>query len=82
MKYNRDAVEQKTGNWRRVLEDRGLKTSKKKSEYTKFCDDLEVRLQGEVLKRCDKFKYLGSTVSKDGELDAEISHLKPGSHMS
>ena len=41
-----------------------------------FCDDgnLEVRLQGEVLKRCDKLKHLGSTASEDCELDAEISH--------
>jgi len=26
------------------------------------------------LKKCDKFKYLGSTVSEDGKLDAKVSH--------
>ena len=73
---SKEEVERKTENWRRALEERGLKISRKKTEYMKFCDerDLEVRLQGELLKRVDKFKYLGSTVAHDGELDAEISH--------
>ena len=69
-------VERKTENWRKALEDRGLKISRKKTEYLRFCEggDGEVRLQGEILKRVDRFKYLGSTVAEDGELDAEIDH--------
>nr|XP_027210575.1 uncharacterized protein LOC113803967 [Penaeus vannamei] len=31
-------------------------------------------MQGEVLKRVEKFKYLGSLVSKDGEKDSEVTH--------
>ena len=34
----------------------------------------EVSLQGEVLKRVEKFKYLGSTVAEDGDLEAEITN--------
>ena len=34
----------------------------------------EVSLQVEVLKRVEKFKYLGSTVTEDGDLEAEITH--------
>ena len=67
-------MERNAEQWRR-LEERGLKISRKKTEYLKFCDerDMEIRLQGEILKRVDKFKYLGSTVSENEELDAEIS---------
>ncbi len=73
---SRDEVEQKTENWRRALEDRGLKISRKKTEYLRFLDgrDEEVRLQGEIIKIVDRFKYLGSTVAEDGNLDAEIAH--------
>ena len=73
---SKEEVERKAENWRRVFEERGLKISRKKTEYMRFCDerDLQVRLQGEILKRVDKFKYLGSMISEDGELDAEISH--------
>ncbi len=73
---SREEVEQKTENWRRALEDRGLKISRKKTEYLRFLEgrDEEVRLQGEIIKRVDKFKYLGSTVAEDGSLDAEIAH--------
>ena len=62
---SRDVFEHKAENWRRVVKDRGLKISRKKSECMKFCDDrdLEVRLQGDILKRFDKFKYLVSTAS-------------------
>ena len=69
-------VERKAENWRKALEDRGLKISRKKTEYLRFCEegDTEVRLQGEILKRVDRFKYLGSTVAEDGELDGEINH--------
>ena len=31
-------------------------------------------MEGESVKRVDSFKYLGSTVSKDGDLDVEITH--------
>ncbi len=53
-----------------------LKISRKKTEYLRFLDgrDEEVRLQGEIIKRVDRFKYLGSTVAEDGNLDAEIAH--------
>ena len=73
---SKEEVERKAENWRRALEDRGLKISRKKTEYLRFCEegDEEVRLQGEILKRVDSFKYLGSTVAQDGELDAEINH--------
>ena len=57
------------------MEDRGLKISRKKTEYLRLKDSEngEVSLQGEVLKRVEKFKYLGSTVAEDGDLEAEMN---------
>ena len=33
-----------------------------------------IRLEGEEVKRVETFKYLGSTLAEDGELDAEVNH--------
>lgn len=73
---NGHELERKAENWRRALEDRGLKISRKKTEYLTSCEDgnHEIRLQDELLKRVQHFRYLGSTVAENGELDAEITH--------
>ena len=72
----REVVEEKLEEWRREMEDRGLKISRKKTEYLRLKDSEngEVSLQGEVLKRVEKFKYSGSTVAEDGDLEAEITN--------
>ena len=36
-----------------------------------------IRLEGEEVKRVKTFKYLGSTLAEDGELDAEVNHRVP-----
>ena len=61
--------------WRNALEGRGLKVSRRKTEYLKAGDvdnGEELKLQGEKLKRAINFKYLGSTVSTDGECEEEV----------
>lgn len=72
----REEVERKLEEWRSAMEDRGLKISRKKTEYLRCNEnnDLEIRLQGETVKRVKTFKYLGSTLADDGELDAEVTH--------
>ena len=57
------------------MEDRGLMISRKKTEYLCFGKDRdsEVSLHWTRLGKVDEFKYLGSTVAKDGNLDAEIT---------
>ena len=71
---DREEVERKTENWRRVLEDRGMKVSRKKIEYMSFNEASvgNIRIQDHVLKKVKNFKYLGSTMSVDGELEGEI----------
>ena len=48
---------------------RGLRVSCKKTEYRQFnkAVDRNIRMQDYVLKRIKCFKYLGSTLSGDGQ---------------
>ena len=72
----RDHVERKLEEWRRAMEERGLKVSRRKTEYLGCNEhqDAEIQLQGETVKRVKTFTYLGSTLAEDGELDAEFTH--------
>ena len=72
----RDHVERKLEEWRTAMEERGLKISRRKTEYLGCNEhqDAEIQLQGEPLKRVKTFTYLGSTLAEDGELDAEVTH--------
>lgn len=63
---NRDVVECKAEKRREAL---GKITYKVYYER-----DMEVRPQGEILKKVDKFKYRESMVTKKGEIDEENSH--------
>jgi hypothetical protein len=54
--------------------------SRSKSEYMK-CDfsattqeEREVRLDGQVVPKKDTFRYLGSMLQKDGDIDEDVSH--------
>ena len=61
--------------WRNVLEKRGLKVSRSKTEYMQaggVDDGGGLRLQGETVKKVEIFKYLGSVVSRDGSCEEEI----------
>ena len=62
--------------WRRALEDSGLKVSRLKTDYLSFNHESvgDVRLEGNTMKRVHNFKYLGSTVAENGDLDREITH--------
>jgi len=73
---SREEAEWKTECWGRALEDRGLKVSRLKTEYLSFNDESagDVRLEENTMKMVDNFKYLGSTVAGNGDLDREITH--------
>jgi len=73
---NRAELERKVESWRKSLEDRGLKISRKKTEYLEFNGggNGEVMLQEERLNKVKSYKYLGSTVTGFGDLDSEITH--------
>ncbi|KAK3525541.1 hypothetical protein QTP86_034714 [Hemibagrus guttatus] len=72
---SREQVEENLERWRFVLERRGMKVSRSKTEY--MCvNEREgsgtVRLQGEEVKKIQEFKYLGSTVQSNRECGKEV----------
>ena len=67
--------------WRNVLERRGLKVSRSKTEYLRIGgvdDGEELKLQGDKVKRTKNFKYLGLTVSNDGRCEEEVRRIQAG----
>ena len=81
----REHVERQLEECRRAMEERGLKISRKKTEYLGCNEhqDADIHVQGEAVKRVKTFTYLGSTLSEDGvestlsedgELGAEVTH--------
>jgi hypothetical protein len=67
------------------LEAKGFRLSRSKTEYMK-CDfsattqEGDVRLDGQVVSKKDTFRYLGSMLQKDGDIDEDVSHrIKVGS---
>ena len=61
------------------MEDRGLKTNRRKTVYLRFNGDgnldgnSDINLQGENLERVNTFKYLGATLAENVDLDAEMT---------
>lgn len=71
----KEGIKRRLDEWREALESRGIKISTTKTEYmrricvcTKQEQDGEdtIRLDGLSLQRVDSFRYLGSTLSSDG----------------
>nr|XP_027221221.1 uncharacterized protein LOC113813441 [Penaeus vannamei] len=72
----KESLREKLSQWKRALGDRGLKISRTKSEYLSFNNFEEengVEMDDEIIKRVPAFKYLGSHVTEDGELDVEVN---------
>jgi hypothetical protein len=62
------------------LEEKGFRLSRSKTEYMQ-CDfsattqeEGDVRLDGQVVPKKDTFRYLGSMLQKDGDIDEDLSH--------
>ncbi|KAI5715312.1 hypothetical protein M8J77_013954 [Diaphorina citri] len=71
----KEEMEEWLNEWRTSLEERGLKINRTKTVQMNFGKEEEsINLDGNHLNIVPKFKYLGSTVSKSGDLDSEIEH--------
>jgi hypothetical protein len=77
---SRTGVDQKLELWRGTLEAKVFRLSKSKTEYMK-CDfsaitqeEGDIRLDGQVVPKKDSFRYLGSMLQKDGDIDKDVSH--------
>ena len=73
----REVVENKLEEWRRAMEDRGLKINIKKTVYLRFTVDGNLDGNSDIrynLERVNTFKYLGATLAENGDLDAEMTN--------
>ncbi|KAF3620594.1 hypothetical protein FXO37_33192 [Capsicum annuum] len=77
----RGGVNDKLEVWRQTLESKGFRLSRSKTEYLecKFNglreqDEVVVRLDSQVVCKRDSFKYLGSMIQGNGEIDEDVSH--------
>ncbi|KAI5742912.1 hypothetical protein M8J77_012557 [Diaphorina citri] len=77
-------MERELRRWKNALERRGLKINRTKTVQLNFGMDTKRRLHldGVELNVVDKFKYLGSVVNKEGELDCEIAHRVSAAWMN
>ncbi|XP_009773151.1 uncharacterized protein [Nicotiana sylvestris] len=67
--------------WRQTLESKGFKLSRSKTDYLecKFSDErheeeVEVKIDSQVIPKRDRFKYLGSIIQGEGEIDEYVTH--------
>ncbi|XP_047482158.1 uncharacterized protein LOC125034449 [Penaeus chinensis] len=73
----RQEAERKLESWRHALERRGLKVSRKKTEY--LCtgggekEEGSIKIQAKVVNRVKYFKYLRATVQEGGGVECEVS---------
>ena len=73
-------LEQKLEAWRRALEERGIKISRKMTEFLKLGphedEEEELRLGGKRVNQVDHFRYLGSLVDEGADVERKINCLK------
>ncbi|KAG2631849.1 hypothetical protein PVAP13_2NG049401 [Panicum virgatum] len=77
---SRAGVNRKLELWRCTLESKGFRLSRTNTEYM-MCDFSasrheggDVSLDGQVVVQKDTFRYLGSMLQKDGDIDENVRH--------
>nr|XP_009598536.1 uncharacterized protein LOC104094320 [Nicotiana tomentosiformis] len=67
--------------WRQTMESKGFKLSRLKTEYLecKFSEErhkeeVEVKIDTQVIPTRDSFKYLGSIIQSNREIDEDVTH--------
>ena len=77
---SRAGVNMKLELWRRTLESKGFRLSRTKTEYM-MCDFSasrheggDVSLDGQVVAQNNTFRYLGSMLQKDDDIDEDVRH--------
>ncbi|PHT39805.1 hypothetical protein CQW23_18659 [Capsicum baccatum] len=77
----RRGVNDKLEVWRQTLESKGFRLSRSKTEYleckfndVRLEDEVVVKLESQVVCKRDSFKYLGSVIQDNGDIDEDVSH--------
>jgi hypothetical protein len=80
---SRVGVNRKLELWRHTLESKWFRLSRTKTEYMR-CDfsatrheEGDVSVDGQVVAKNDTFRYLGSMLQKDGDIDEDVRHRIP-----
>ena len=72
-----EEAEKQVEEWRKILEDRGMRVSRQKTEHLYFggedTEPARIKMQGEEVPRVQVFKYLGSMVQEDGDAEREVA---------
>jgi len=79
---SREGVNTKLERWRNTLEAKGFRLSRSKTEYLhcRFSANegggvaSEVAIEGVIIPKVERFKYLGSVIQGNGEIDEDINH--------
>ncbi|XP_070043284.1 uncharacterized protein [Nicotiana tomentosiformis] len=76
----RGGVNERLEVWRRTLESKGFKLSKTKTEYVEFKfsglpgeADIDVSLDSQVIPKKGNFKYLGSIIQGDRDINEDVT---------
>ncbi|KAL5163093.1 Retrovirus-related Pol polyprotein from type-1 retrotransposable element R2 [Glycine soja] len=78
---SREELNERLETWRRALETHGFRLSRSKSEYMecKFnkrrrVSNSEVKIRDHIIPQVTRFKYLGSVIQDDGEIEGDVNH--------
>ncbi|KAH1202990.1 RNA-directed DNA polymerase from mobile element jockey [Glycine max] len=78
---SREELNERLETWRRALETHGFCLSRSKSEYMecKFnkrrrVSNSEVKIGDHIIPHVTRFKYLGSVIQDDGEIEGDVNH--------
>ncbi|VFQ90249.1 unnamed protein product [Cuscuta campestris] len=77
----REGLNDKLELWRLALETKRFRISRNKTEYMECRSsgretesEVEVRIDSHLVPKVDRFRYLGSVIQADGELDGDVGH--------
>ena len=78
---SREGVNNKLERWRDTLEVKDFRLSRSKTEYLHCSFSAverevagEVAIEGTIIPRVERFRYLGSIIQENGEIDEDINH--------
>ncbi|KAI3801889.1 hypothetical protein L1987_30006 [Smallanthus sonchifolius] len=78
---SKETLNNRLKEWRTVLEHKGLKISRSKTEYlhcnfsgANVDEETQISIEGGVVPKTLKFKYLGSVIQSNGDIDNDVVH--------
>ncbi|KAL5179591.1 hypothetical protein HKD37_01G000874 [Glycine soja] len=78
---SREELNERLKTWRRALETHSFRLSRSKSEYmeckfnkSRRVSNSEVKIGDHIIPQVTRFKYLGSVIQDDGEIEGDVNH--------